>query len=49
MKDWIQIKKLANGFLVNYRTDSVADKESYVFETLENLVEFIRKNFEKKK
>lgn len=45
MKDWIQIKKLANGFLVNYRTDSVADKESYVFETLENLIEFVRKNF----
>lgn len=49
MKDRIQIKKMANGFLVNFRTDSVVDKETYVFETIDGLISFIKKNFEEVK
>ena len=45
MKENILIRKTANGFIVNERTDLLANSDSFVFNEFDDMVEFLRKNF----
>lgn len=47
MKETILIRKLANGFLVHERTDFVANSDSFVFNSFDDLVSFLKKNYSK--
>lgn len=49
MKETILIRKLANGFLVYERTDLVVNSDSFVFNSFDDMVAFLKKNYAENK